>query len=350
MSTTRVFTNPQESYTLDDGATVNSSGKLYFREPGPSSTTLKTVYSDKNLTVPLINPVILDAGGKAPPIYLDGDYNVQLTTSADVQVWRVDNYQPPTVEGQFDAWDSSLTYAVNDYIRYTDGKYYVSLVSGNVGNTPSSSPSWWSEVFFLTVYNASETYASGAIVYYSGQLWEARSATTGTTPGTDDSIWVLSGTPSSKTGYINTSFEFIQDAPVSIPAQFSITSAVPDSTYQTIGPSGSGADNVYPDYTPGDVDNAKFAIFDVSCNCSKNTGTDERFVMSMKFRKPGSASIHAGPLSGGYGGATHGDDYGYGSGRIVVPIDEDGLFEVFWSSIGSPDFESIDIRYIGVRS
>ena len=347
MSTARVFTNPKDSYKQGDGVTVNSSGKLYFREPGVGSTTLKAVYSDKALTIPLINPVILDSGGRAPDIFLNGDYNIQHTTSADVQIWRVNNYQPPVVDGQFDAWDASLTFAVNDYVRYTDNLYYVSLASGNVGNVPSTSPTYWSQVFFLTVYNATDTYASGAIVFYSGSLWESRSGSTGITPGTDETYWVLSGTPGAKSGYINSSFEFYLRTS---PASFDIATNVTIATYETIGPTGSGATHEYAGYTPAQVDNAKFAIFDLSSSCNKSTGTDERFNLFCQFRKVGDTAVRLGPSSGGYGGATHGQDNGYADGQIVVPIDSSGIFEVYWSTLGTPNFTGLTIRYIGVKS
>ncbi len=190
MSTTRVFTDPRSQHFKSDGVSVNSSGKLYFREPGPNSTTLKNIYSDKDLTTPFINPVILDSNGRAPEIFLNGDYNVQMTDSADVQIWRIDNYQPPAVDGQFGEWGSTLTYAVNDYVRYTDGNYYVSLQSGNAGNVPSSSPAYWSQAFFITVYNASDTYALNEIVYRSGDLYTSlQNSNTGNTPETSGTFW-----------------------------------------------------------------------------------------------------------------------------------------------------------------
>lgn len=189
MATTRIFSNPRPQFRKDDG-TVNSNGRLYFRVPGANTTTLKNVYSDSALTIPYSNPVILDSVGRAPTIYLDGDYNVQETTSGGSQLWRVDNYQPVAFEGQYNQWSASLTYAVNDIVQYTNGKYYVSLQSSNLGRVPSGNTVYWSEVFFITVYNASETYGIDDVVYYSGKLYTSLQASNiGNTPSTSFASW-----------------------------------------------------------------------------------------------------------------------------------------------------------------
>jgi len=68
----------------------NNDGKLlvggfiYFTQSG--TTTPKTVYSDAALTIPLPNPVVLDAGGAADIFLGDGAYRVRITTAEGVQV------------------------------------------------------------------------------------------------------------------------------------------------------------------------------------------------------------------------------------------------------------------------
>ena len=94
----RIFNDPAWQSTKDDGS-LNTSGKIYFREPGANSTTLKSVYSDAGLTLPLTNPVILGGDGRpGTEIWLNGDYNIQITDSSDppVQIERVNNYEPPS--------------------------------------------------------------------------------------------------------------------------------------------------------------------------------------------------------------------------------------------------------------
>lgn len=349
----RVFTDPRPQQFKKDGVTINSNGKLYFYEPGATSTTLKTVYSDAALSVPLANPVILDDQGRFPTIYMqESDYAVKLTDSSDVQIWRVDSYNPPTLESQFNDWDASITYAVNDYVRYTDGKYYVSLVSPNKGRIPSSSPAYWSELFFLSVYNSSESYSSGDIVYYNGALWEARVSSTGTTPGTDETKWVLSGTPAAKANYVSTSFDYYVSKSSSAPSVFDVAANVTKSAsvYETIGPTLSGADHIWADYTPSQVDNAKAVILSISMSNSKSTGSDSSFRTFVDFKEVGATNFISGSVCGGYGGTTHGPDDGYSEGTVVVPIDSNGVFEVKWNDIGSPDSEAITIRFEGLKA
>lgn len=64
--------------------------KLYFWNAG-STTVAKDTYKDEALGVTNTNPVLSDANGWFPPIVLDGEYQVRLTTDADVEIWTLDN-------------------------------------------------------------------------------------------------------------------------------------------------------------------------------------------------------------------------------------------------------------------
>lgn len=61
-----------------------ANGKLYFFYTG--TTNPAPIYSDPNLTIPLENPVIADAGARLPNIYLDETitYRVRATNKNDV--------------------------------------------------------------------------------------------------------------------------------------------------------------------------------------------------------------------------------------------------------------------------
>lgn len=52
------------------------ASRITFCEPG--TTTPKAVYSDKELTMPMFNPVIADSDGVYPQIYLNGGYSLTL--------------------------------------------------------------------------------------------------------------------------------------------------------------------------------------------------------------------------------------------------------------------------------
>lgn len=78
---------------------VNSAGaplsgaKLYFYTAG--TTTPLNTYSDSALTIPNSNPVVADANGRFPDIYLSQtSYKYILKTSADVTLITQDNYDP----------------------------------------------------------------------------------------------------------------------------------------------------------------------------------------------------------------------------------------------------------------
>ena len=69
--------------TNNDGKML-SGGRIYFYESG--TYTPKTVYSDYTLSMPLTNPVVLDASGSADIWLGDGAYRVLITTSTGTQV------------------------------------------------------------------------------------------------------------------------------------------------------------------------------------------------------------------------------------------------------------------------
>jgi hypothetical protein len=78
------FTFPfYQGFSGSTGA-VGSGWKLYFWESGSTSTAL-TTYSDSARTVAHSNPVVADANGRWPDIFLgDTNYNVELKDADDV--------------------------------------------------------------------------------------------------------------------------------------------------------------------------------------------------------------------------------------------------------------------------
>jgi|GEM_PF-6622374 len=351
MATTRVFTDPRTAYTKLDGVTVNSAGKLYFREPGTNSTTLKNVYANKELTTPLLNPITLDSSGRAPEIYLDGDYNVQLMDSDSVQVWRIDNYQNIIVEGQFDEWNVALTYAANDYVQYTDGNYYVSLQSENTGNIPGSSPSYWlrafvsqfdawesvltygtndyvqyngsyyvslttsntgntpdssptnwSELFFITIYNASTTYPEGDFVYYDGNLYTSlQGSNTGNTPDTSTAFWKRPGTSVPPVaGFSGQIIKYIADSTLSA---FAVIGALPNGLTSTVGATGAGASFTWAalDIIPA---NATSVTIGVTAVAQRNTSTSAIYLLDCTLSGDGLSNQIVATTLADYGSST----------------------------------------------
>lgn len=72
-----------------------AGGKLFLYLAG--TTTPTPAYADVGLTVPLANPVILDAGGWAPQLFLAAlSYKQVLQNAAGVTIWTADNIITPT--------------------------------------------------------------------------------------------------------------------------------------------------------------------------------------------------------------------------------------------------------------
>lgn len=124
--------------------------KLVFYATGTS--TLKTIYSEAGLSVPLANPVTAvssGAGAIYPDIYLDGIYKVVQQDDSGtagvadgVVLWTRDPVGD-VATGNFEAWLNDSTYNIPEVVYASDDNYYISLVDANQGNEPSASPVQW---------------------------------------------------------------------------------------------------------------------------------------------------------------------------------------------------------------
>jgi hypothetical protein len=342
----RVFTDPRPQQFKADGS-LNSNGKLYFYEPGATSTTKKAIYSDKGLASQLVNPVILDSAGRFPTIYLqESDYAVLHTNSDDVQIWRVNNYQPPSLDSQYNDWDASIEYGLNDFVRYTDGKYYISLQAANQGRTPAISSAYWSQGFFLTAYNSLKSYSTNDVVYYLGDIWTAYNGPhAGITPGTDDTRWRLPGFAPPKSGFIDASFTYLGGG-AGATISYNVTANLAAATYESIGPTGSGADNIWASL-PAIPSDAKALILTAAIVAQKTTGADERFSLSCQFRQTGGTRVFFGAQARGFGGTTHGQDDASSYNTFTVPLDSNLRFDGYWSTLGAPDSSTVTLYYVG---
>lgn len=77
---------------LSSGGDLLAGSKLYFYQT--ATTTPQDTYTDIGLTIAHANPVVADANGVFAAIYFDPSlphYRVKLTTSADVQLWQLDD-------------------------------------------------------------------------------------------------------------------------------------------------------------------------------------------------------------------------------------------------------------------
>lgn len=177
-----------DSQYFDDAGDPLISGKIYFYETG--TTTLKTTYSDVNLTIPNTNPVILTAAGRQPNIFFDGVAKAILTTSANVQI-LVRDPVGQTTSSFGDAWVSSKIYGANDVVQGSDGEFYVSLAANNVNNNPASTSGFW-VLLYSVEWNAGITYTEGAVVTVNNLLYQSlQNSNLNQNPVTQTAYWRL---------------------------------------------------------------------------------------------------------------------------------------------------------------
>ena len=115
------YSNPVPEI-LDNNGDPIVGAKTYFYESG--TTTLKTVYSDSDLSVAIANPVIADAGGRLPSIFLDGIYKVEQRDQNDVTIWTRDTVGSISTS-QFSDWINDFTYSINDIVRADDDQFRI---------------------------------------------------------------------------------------------------------------------------------------------------------------------------------------------------------------------------------
>lgn len=182
------YISPQPQYFTDLGLPL-TGGKLYFYEP--STLVPKNTYSNTALTIANSNPIILATNGSPPTdIWLNGVYRVRLFDAIGNLIWDKD-----PVGGDsgsliaYSDWASGIEYPVGKITTGSNGRYYVAILSPNIGQNPVSSPVYWSEVPLLRIYNANETYPAGNVALHNGYLWKAKVSTAGSTPALGSAFW-----------------------------------------------------------------------------------------------------------------------------------------------------------------
>lgn len=143
-----------------------SGGFLYFYESG--TNTDKTTYSDADQTVPNAQPVVLEADGRQGDIYFNGSAKCVLTDSLGATIDTLDPVGASISRDAFAPWNALLTYSIEDIVQGSDDAYYQSNLNSNLANDPTSSPTKWQEVRFISVWNADYTYPSGAMAIVGG--------------------------------------------------------------------------------------------------------------------------------------------------------------------------------------
>lgn len=113
----------------NDTGTPQAGAKLYTYREG--TTTALTVWTDDAASVAHANPIVCDAGGFVPLIYVDDtfDYKVVIKTSADVTLKTYDNIPAPDPASTTGYFPTLLT-----WVTKTSAQSPVALTTADAGN------------------------------------------------------------------------------------------------------------------------------------------------------------------------------------------------------------------------
>ena len=185
------YINPATQY-FDNSNNVLAGGTIDFYKSG-TNNRLNT-YADATFDTLNTNPVVLDAAGRIPNVFYEGSAKVVIRAApADCNgtgtlISEDDPVGGEQTTGELAFWESIVTYSLNSIVQGSDNKFYISLQASNINHDPTTpAPTWWSEIRFLGVYNASKSYAIGDVIQDStGALWASQTASNlANTPSTD---------------------------------------------------------------------------------------------------------------------------------------------------------------------
>lgn len=118
-----------------------------------------------------------------PPVTIDSATKLVSSTASEVHA--------PA------AYSAATTYAIGKIVSVAaDFRIYESLASGNIANTPRSSPQWWKAIGYdETAYSAGTTYATGATCSANHRVYQSLAdANTGNAlpviPETQTTKWI----------------------------------------------------------------------------------------------------------------------------------------------------------------
>ena len=164
---------------------MKPNGSLRFYKPG-TDTELVT-FKDELETIP--NPTIVPVlpNGNIGNVFFQGSARVVYLDEFDQQYAVRDPVGVETGLGNFTLWVTTVSYDLNDIVKGSNGRFYLSLSNANIGNDPTLTAASWEEIRFTGVWNSNITYAIGNVVLtIDGNLWKSLTATAGNDPSNDD--------------------------------------------------------------------------------------------------------------------------------------------------------------------
>ena len=120
------------------------------------------------------------------------------TRTAGINATNAQNTANQAIAKTFQgAWSSTVSYAMGASVEYS-GVLYVSLITNNLNNTPSSSPTDWlasGQASYAGVWSGATAYTLGQIVSVSSSLYIALQNSTNENPTSTTGYWqLLTGT------------------------------------------------------------------------------------------------------------------------------------------------------------
>lgn len=188
---TNRFINPRPQF-LDTAGDPLPNGEMNFYENG--TLIRKDTFSDANEDNKNANPLPLNADASMPNCFYSGTARVILTYndgSGEQQRFDVDGVGAFGSGSAFDIWNSITEYEDGAIVEASDGEYYRSLQNNNIGNDPTSSPSFWEKISFLRDWNANITYADGdgGVVGSDGKIYASIQAANLNNDPTTSPLW-----------------------------------------------------------------------------------------------------------------------------------------------------------------
>lgn len=139
---------------------------VYFYQAG--TTTPRSTFQDANLTTPHPHPIVADAYGRFPAVFIDfGAYRERVKTAGNTQLWDTDNIPNPAPvapEDGIDATSTSLLLTGEVFFRFKDGVRdgAVRANGRSIGNTSSGASERANpdcEALFVELWNAMDNTA-----------------------------------------------------------------------------------------------------------------------------------------------------------------------------------------------
>jgi hypothetical protein len=147
-------------------------------------------------TTPAWSPTVTYTAGQQV-LFTDGHTyssnasgNIGNTPSASSTFWTVVSPTGTTPTPSTLAWSSTKTYNAGDKVTFTDGHAYTSVTSNNLGNMPSATSTFWTKIVATQPWSTSLTYNLGDTALVGNLSYISLSANNiGNQPASSPTFW-----------------------------------------------------------------------------------------------------------------------------------------------------------------